>query len=140
MRSLRRPAVILTLALLGILAASCGVKHTTRCSWGTSGRCAPYPHHWTSHEVARDVASITFPAATDGRDHLYGVRCRFTSAGHEAVCVGRGRVGSHAGMRVSVIMWLRPNGTLDPICWPDPPALCDAPMVHDQRANPITST
>jgi hypothetical protein len=133
-------AGLLALLLAAMIASGCGLAHTGSCTWSTSGRCDPYPHHWTAREVARDVASLTFPAATDPRDHLYRIRCSFTSAGRRAVCTGRGRIGAHAGQRVRVVMWLRPNGSLDPICWPNPSALCDPLMVEDQRTNPMTDT
>jgi hypothetical protein len=84
------------------------------------------------------VASLTFPDSNDPQDHLYQISCQVNSGNTRATCAGRGKVGAHAGQRVSVRMLLRLNGTLDVICWPNPSKLCDPVMVKDQRANPIT--
>jgi hypothetical protein len=135
MRGAMRIALV-TVTLVGALSTACGAQNSFEpCG---SGPCPSTPHHWTAQEVARDVASLTFPAATDPRDHLYQITCHINAPNTRAACSGRGKIGSHAGKQVSVRMLLRVNGTLDDLCWPNPSALCAPSQIRDQRAHPVT--
>jgi len=133
---MRIALVIVT--LVGTLSTACGATRGSFEPCG-SGPCPSVPHHWTAHEVARDVASLTFPAAIDPRDHIYHITCRLNPPGTRATCAGRGKVGTHAGQLVSVRMLLRVNGTLDPLCWPRPSKLCDPVQIKEQRVHPMTN-
>jgi hypothetical protein len=117
--------------------ASSGCNSTTFEQCG-SGPCPKVPHHWTGHEVARDLESIPFPPALNNRDHLYHTACRITQHGTHANCVGRRKLGPNPGQRVGAEMLLRENGSLDLLCWPNPSQLCDPIQVREQRENPIT--
>ena len=132
-----RTTTLAALALIAPLASSCGLQHTITQDCSVAP-CRYGPHHWTAHEVARDVASLTFPGAMDPRDHLYRITCQLNVANTRAACAGRGKIGHHAGQQVQVRMLLRVNGTLDELCWPSPSALCDPVQIKDQRAHHVT--
>jgi len=127
-------------ALLCASSSGCGLSSAGGCVQPqTSGPCLTYPHHWTGHEVARDVQSILFPPATDVRDRLYGTVCRIEQHGTRAVCTGVRRHWPGLKQRVTVRMLLRISGTLSLLCWPNPSSLCDPIQIKDQRADPVTS-
>lgn len=129
-----RPAAVLSLLVLVGGGAGYGSM-----SGDCSGPCPSGSHHWTAHEIARDMASGIFPPHSSARDHLYRISCRITDGGTRAVCVGRRRFGPHAGERVAARALLRDNGSWDLLCWPHPSQLCDRVQIREQRANPITS-
>jgi hypothetical protein len=129
-----RVAVALVVLLVFGGGARCG-STGVECS----GPCPTGTHHWTAHEIARDMASENFPPHANARDHLYRISCRITDAGARAVCVGRRRFGAHPGERVVAHALLRDNGSWDLLCQPNPSTLCDSVQVREQRANPITS-
>jgi hypothetical protein len=126
--------------LLCAASSGCGLSGAGSCIQPQSeGPCLTYPHHWTGHEVARDVQTIPFPSAADTRDHLYGTVCRIEQHGTRAVCTGVRRHGPGLRQRVTARMLLRINGSLDLLCWPHPSSLCDPVQIKEQRAHPITS-
>jgi hypothetical protein len=131
---MRLAVALITLLLASGSGAGCGTT-SIECS----GPCPSVPHHWTAHEIARDMASVNFPPHAHARDHLYGVSCRLTDAGGRAVCAGHRRFGPHRGERVVAGALLRLNGSWDLLCWPNPSPLCDRVQVREQRANPTTS-
>ncbi len=131
---MRSAVVLITLVVVSVGNAGCGAP-MVECS----GPCPSGSHHWTAHELARDMASGEFPSAVNPQDHLYRTSCRITDAGTHAVCVGRRRFGPHPGQRVVAHALLRDNGTWDLLCWPNPSALCDPVQVREQRAHAITS-
>jgi hypothetical protein len=134
----RRMGMRLTVGLIVLVvfggSAGCG-STGVECS----GPCPSVPHHWTAHEIGRDMASENFPPHANARDHLYRISCRITDAGVRAVCVGRRRFGAHPGERVVAHALLRDTGSWSLLCWPNPSKLCDRVQVREQRANPITS-
>jgi hypothetical protein len=125
-------------ALLCAWSSGCGLSGSC-VQPQTDGPCLTYPHHWSGHEVARDVQSIPFPPAADARDRLYGTVCRIEQHGTRAVCTGVRRHGPRPNERVTVRMLLRINGSLSLLCWPQPSSLCDPVQIKEQRAHPVTS-
>jgi hypothetical protein len=123
--------------VLAAVLAGCAGGHASTISC-TSAPCPTYPHHWTARELARDVASVPFPAASDASDHLYGIVCRINAAGSRAACTGRRKHGPHPGDEVTLRALLRLNGSWSLLCWPDPSQICDPIQIREQRANPIT--
>ncbi len=129
-----RSALVLIVLVVSGGNAGCGAQ-----LGDCSGPCPSGSHHWTAHELARDMASVNFPPHVNRRDHLYRISCRITGAGTRAVCVGRRRFGAHPGRRVVAHALLRANGSWDLLCRPNPSPLCDRVQVREQRAHPITS-
>jgi hypothetical protein len=129
----------LAIAALVMLAVSVGSPACGTQLGECSAPCPSAPHHWTAHELARDMASANFPPHVHRRDRLYRISCRITDHGTRALCVGRRRFGPHPGQRVAVHALLRANGTWDVLCWPNPSTLCDRVQIREQRAHPITS-
>jgi hypothetical protein len=104
-----------------------------------SGPCPSTPHRWTQAEIARDMQSLVFPAKVSPRDRLYHTRCRITRDGTIAICTGVRLKGDHPKRPIVVRGLLRANGSWGLICWPNPPSLCDAVQIREQRAHPMTA-
>jgi hypothetical protein len=130
-----RLVLLLAIVASGVGTTACG-SPAAGCG---SGPCPSVPHHWTPHEIARDMNSGLFPPHVNRRDHMYHTSCRITQGGAHAICTGERRFGPDAGKTVVAEGLLRENGSWSLLCWPHPSELCDRIQIREQRAEPITN-